>query len=345
MAIDPVSVNKILVVATKFLGDLIISSPGLKALRKKYPTAKIVVLVRKEYENVLKYNPDIDQIISFDFGIRKKKIFERISEEMSFWIKIRKEKFDMVISLQPGDRIAFLSRISGAKYRVAPRKQSFNYLFNLLVDVEEDSISYLEYYNKIISAVTGEPITSKPEFFVTEENEKYIKEYLHCNNYKIDETLIAVHPGASEPTKIWKAENFAKLINNILQKHNVNVVIIQGPKEEKIVENVFQKVKNGRVITFKSEDINLTAALLKKCKLLVANDTGTRHLAVALKIPVIVLMPDDNQKCWNFYDDSDRHYVIQGKRVTSKTNSLDESFLDGIYVETVFKKIKEVLSK
>jgi ADP-heptose:LPS heptosyltransferase len=79
--------------------------------------------------------------------------------------------------------------------------------------------------------------------------------------------------------------------------------------------------------------------------LLVANDTGTRHLAVALKIPVIVLMPDDNQKCWNFYDDSDRHYVIQGKRVTSKTNSLDESFLDGIYVETVFKKIKEVLSK
>jgi ADP-heptose:LPS heptosyltransferase len=339
MPVDPASVNKILVVATKFFGDLIISSPGLKALRQKFPAAKITVLVRKEYGAVLRNNPDINGILSFDFGIRKKNFFIRIAEEMLFWKMIRKERFDMLISLQPGDRIAFLSRISGAKYRVAPRKQSFNYLFNILVDVEEDSISYLEYYNKIISAVTGAPVTGKPEFFLSAENEAWANEFLRSNNFDINNTMIAVHPGASEPTKIWKAENYAALVNNMLKMSRTNVLLVQGPNEEKIVEKVLKDINCTGVIVLKSNDVNITAALLKKCILLVSNDTGTRHLATALNVPVIVLMPDDNSKCWDFYNGSDRHYIIKGKRVIAAENS----YLNGISFDAVLKKVKEVL--
>ena len=335
--------KKILVIATKFLGDLIISTPCLESLRKKFPSAEIVLLVRSEYENVLKYNPDVDRIISFDFGIRNKNLAGRIAEELSFWKKIINERFDTIISLQPGDRIAFLAWISGAKNRIAPRKQGFMFLFNILVDVEEDSISYLDYYNQIVSAYTGEPVKGKPKFFVPEENNNWAKEFYNSNGFSENEIIIAVHPGASEPTKIWPTKNYIELINELLKNDEIKILLIEGPKEEKIVEEISKELNSKNVAVYKSDDINKTAALLKQCKLLVANDTGTRHLSVALEIPVIALMPIDNKKCWGFYDDSDKHYAIWGERYFPASGLKDDSFLNSIPVDAVLKKVKEIL--
>lgn len=332
---------KILVINTKFLGDLIVSTPGLKQLRNKYPQAEIALLVRSEYENVLKNNPNINRIISFDFSIRNKKPLERISAELSFWKKIRKEKFNVVISLQPGDRIAFLAFVSGAKIRIAPRKQSFWFLFNNHVEVYEDIISYLDYYGKIISAFINEPVNGKPEFFVSKQNELWAEEFLRTNNLKNDDQLIIIHPGASEPTKIWQSKNYAELIGKISNGKNFKILIIAGPKEEKISEEILEKVKSKNVLFYNSKDVSLTAALINKAKLFISNDTGTRHLAVALKIPVIALMPDDNQECWNFYDESDKHFVITGKRFFPEG---EQPYLGGISVTEVYSKMKNILN-
>jgi len=340
MIINYSSVKKILVVATKFLGDLIVSTPGLKALRQKFPNAEIVLLVRSEYENVLRNNSNIDRIISFDFNIRNEQVLHRVKKELSFWKKIRKEKFDTVISFQPGDRIAFLSLISGARYRIAPRKQSFRYLFNIKIDVDEDTISYLDYYNKIISGFINEPINLKREFFISKENETWAEEFLRSHNFANDDTLVCIHPGASEPTKIWPAENYAQLIGKILSINKMNILLIEGPKEEKIVADILMGMKSKNVFVYKSDDINLTAALISKSKLFISNDTGTRHLSVALKTPVIALMPEDNQNCWNFYGESDNHYTLSGKRFFPVEGT---PYLGSISVDDVFTKLKSVL--
>jgi len=332
---------KILVIATKFFGDLIVSTPGLKYLRQKYPHAEIVLLVRSEYENVLRNNPNINRIISFDFSIRNKKLFERISAELSFWKRIRNEKFDVVISLQPGDRIAFLAFISGAKIRIAPRKQSFWFLFNKRVEVYEDTISYLDYYNKLISAFTNEPVDYKTECFISEGNEQWAEVFLRKNNLESDDTLVVIHPGASEPTKIWQSKNYAELIDEILSINKTKVLLIAGPKEENVVEDISGRVKSKNVFFYNSQDINLTAALIKRGRLFISNDTGTRHLAVSLNIPVIALMPDDNQNCWNFYDESDNHFVITGKRFFPEG---EQPYLGNISVEDVFIKLKNILN-
>jgi heptosyltransferase-2 len=336
---DNTSIKKILIVATKFLGDLIITTPGLKALRQKFPQAEIVVLVRSEYEDVLRNNPDATRIVSFDFGIRKQKFFERLKYELSFWKKIRNEKFDVVISLQPGDRIAFLAWISGAKIRVAPRKQAFWFLFNRQVNVYEDTISYLDYYNKIISVLTNEPVNFKTEFYISDECNNWADESLKSNNVSPNNKLIGIHPGASEPTKIWPRENYSELILKILDEKKTKVMLIAGPNEEDIVKSIAEKVNNENLITYFSNDVNFTAALIKKCKLFISNDTGTRHLSVAVKTPVIALMPEDNQQCWNFYDESDNHFVITGKRCFPER---EQPYLGEISVEDVFHKINEI---
>jgi heptosyltransferase-2 len=333
---------KILVINTKFLGDLIVSTPGLKALREKNPASEIVLLARKGYEDTLRNNPNISRIISFDFGIKKKNFFSRISSEIIFIRQIRKEKFDVIISLHPGDRIAFLTWFSGAKIRIAPRKQPFNFLFNVPVDVEEDSISYLDYYNKLISAFVKESINGKTEFFVNGPDTIWAEEFLSKNNIGKNDLVIGIHPGASEPTKIWPSEKFAELIQKLISIGKTKIILIAGPNEEKIVDYIFNCVNNENLFVYKSNDVNLTAALIKRCKLFISNDTGTRHLSVALKTPVIALMPDDNLKYWNFYDDTDNHFVITGKRFFPENGT---PFLDSIAVDKVFNKVKEVLKK
>jgi len=130
------------------------------------------------------------------------------------------------------------------------------------------------------------------------------------------------------------------LIQKLISAGRSKIILIAGPNEDKIVGSIFDNVNNQNLFVYKSGDINLTAALIKKCRLFISNDTGTRHLSVALKIPVIALMPEDNQKCWNFYDESDYHFVLIGKRFFPK----DESpYLDLIPVEKVIDKVNELL--
>ncbi|MDH7605166.1 MAG: glycosyltransferase family 9 protein [Melioribacter sp.] len=328
---------KILVINIKYLGDLIISTPALRALRNSYLNAEIIVMVRNGFEDVLKYNPYINGIITFNPQIKGKKSIKKLIEGIKFFFKIRKEKFDVVIALHPGDRIAFLSWLSQAKIRIAPRKQNFSFLLNKKVDVLEDSISYIDYYNKIIESFNVKVDSKTTEFFISEKEIKWAEEFF-INNCLNDKEVLCIHPGASEPSKVWKKENFIKLINLLKQKSSLKILLISGPADILVCNAILSDTQD--IIFYYSESILNTAALLKKSSLLLTHDTGTRHLAIALKVPVLALMPDDNSKCWDFYSEEERHYSLIGKRIKND----NESFLSNIQVEQVYDKIGEILN-
>lgn len=335
---------KILVINIKYLGDLIVSTPGLRALRLAEPDAEIVFLLRKGFEEVLANNPNIDRIIAFDPGMKGNSSLKKYNDGIKFINKIRDEKFNVVIALHPGDRTAFWSWFSSAELTIAPRKQSFGFLFNRPVDVEEDSISYLEYYNKIFEAYIGKTFQNKTEFFITKSEQKWADDFLADQLIVPADILIGIHPGASEPTKIWKSENFVKLIQRLHRKENVKVLLIEGPQDKMVCDEISDRLESDTFVRFKSTGINKTAALLKNCKLFITHDTGTRHLSMAIETPVLALLPDDNLKFWNFYNGSSNHHSLIGKRYIANQNSKEVSHLDGISVDSVFAKIGEVLN-
>ena len=334
---------KILVINIKFLGDLIVSTPGLRALRKAKPQDEIVFLLRKGFVDVLADNPNIDRIITFDPGMKGNSGLQKFNQGIEFIKKIRDEKFDVVIALHPGDRIAFWSWFSGAKLSIAPRKQSFGFLFNKPVYVEEDSISYLEYYNKIFESYIGKIDSTKTEFFIPEKDETWADNFLADSNVKTDNILIGIHPGASEPTKIWQSKNFVELINRLRENENIKVLLIEGPQDKNVFEEIKDKLDNQDFILFQSTCITKTAALIRKCNLFITHDTGTRHLSVAVETPVLALLPEDNLKYWNFYNQNDLHYYLIGKRYIPDQNSGGNAFLDGITVDEVYGKACEIL--
>ncbi|MEG8947190.1 glycosyltransferase family 9 protein [Rosettibacter firmus] len=329
---------KILVVNIKYFGDLIISTPAIRSLHKKYPDSEIVVLVRKGFEDVFKNNPYVNSILTFDPEIKGNRSLRSLVEGIKLISKIRKENFDVFIALHPGDRVALLAWLSKAKIRIGPHKQTFSFLFNKKVDVYEDTISYIEYYNKIVSEFNVEIESNETEFFISENEINWANNFLSENNL-LNDKFICIHPGASEPSKIWKTENFIELINLLINKSKLKILVLSGPNDKKIVDSINAKLINNSVKYFYSDSILKTAALIKKSLLLVTHDTGTRHLAVALKIPVLALLPEDNSLCWNFYSEDDGHFSLFGKRIKNE----NEAYLNYINVNDVYKKIGEIL--
>ncbi len=334
---------KILVVNIKYLGDLVISTPGIRSLSKTYPDSEIVLLIRKGFEPIFKNNPYVHKIISFDPELKGNSSIRKFLSGINFVTKIRKGKFDVVIVLHPGDRTAFWAWFSGANIRIAPAKQSFSFLFNKLVDVEENSISYLEYYNKIISSFGVTIDSLKTEIYLSEKDVIQSEDYLTTNKITQKNILIGIHPGASEPSKIWKVANYVQLINKFLALPEIRIIVFEGPQDKDVCAEIKNNFEDESKINFVKTDVLNATALIKKCKLFISNDTGTRHLAVAVQTPVLALIPEDYEKFWNFYTSVNNHFTIFGKRNFTNSGANVKPFLDGINVEEVFNKACEVL--
>lgn len=334
------SPQKILVINTKYLGDLIVSTPALRALRKSFPAALITLLVRSEYKDVLAGNPNIDEIIAFDFSIKTIKGWGRLKAEYAFVKLLRREKFDTVISLQSGDRYAQWAFLSGAGRRVAPEKQNLSFLLTDKVKVYEDTISYLDYYLKLVLASGALENGRKTEFILDENNRGWLSGFLDNHGIKNEDTVVAIHPGASEPTKIWPLENFINLIDRLLENPGMKIILLLGPAELKLA-GCFGNGKKGKIITADTSDsIQKLALLIARSDLFISNDSGARHIAAALDIPSITLFPEDKTSAWKFYEDLGSQHFIKGKR---NSGEHEKSFLGSIDPATVYSKAIEIL--
>lgn len=334
---------KILVINIKYLGDLVVSSPAIRSLRKAYPKAEIIMLLRKGFELVFSHNPNVDRIISFDPQLKGNSSFKKIIDGLKFIKKLRSEKFDTVIVLHPGDRTAFWAWFTAAKIRIAPLKQSFSFLFNKKVPVEENSISYIEYYNKIISEYNVTIDSDNTEIYFSKSDEKWASDFVNINSIGKEHVLIGIHPGASEPSKIWKVENFVQLIERLLIRPEIRIIVFEGPQEKEICGELKNKFRDQSIIYFVNTDILKVAALISRCRLFISHDTGTRHIAVAVNTTVLALIPEDFEKCWNFYSENNNHFTIFGKRNLLQSDLNVKPFLDSISVEDVYKKTGELL--
>lgn len=332
--------KNILIINLKYLGDLIVSTAAIRAIRRNFPESVITLLVRSEYKDVLCGNNNLDKIITYDLSTKKLKGLERLNAEFKFLKYLRRNKYDAVVSLQAGDRYVFWSFFSGAGIRVAPIENNFGFLLTTKTKVFEEKISYLDYYLKIAESFGAEIVTKELDFTPDESLENWAEGFLRTKEITEQDKIVGIHPGASEPTKMWPTENYLKLIDLISADANIKVILFLGPMEKK--NRIYDDVLKSKVVVADtSGNIQHLAWLLSKCSLLICNDSGARHLSAALKTPTITLSPDDKIIPWKFYTEEEKQFFILGKR---NTDNPGNPFLDSITVEDVFQKVKEILS-
>lgn len=264
----PNSLNKILIVRLSSFGDVILTTPLIKALKEKYKNAYIDFVVREQYCDLLKLNPAINQIYFYE---NDKK------ENASLREKIIHNKYDLVIDLQNNLRSRLLLLWLWSPI-VRFNKHSIKK--NLLVKFKINLLKALPPVpERYIKTVPGLAANNNGLEFYTDKN--------HNPLLTKEKILIGLCPGSRHFTKMWMKEYFISL-GDILNKNGFTVVLFGGKGDEIICSEISVKIKES-INLCNDNDALQTAADMKMCKGIVCNDSGLMHLASAIKIPVVVI--------------------------------------------------------
>ena len=287
--IDPKEIGKLLIIRPRFIGDVLLSTPLVRALKTGFPRVKISYLAEKASLEVLKNNPYVDELITLQRGT--------LADDLLMIKNVRKRKFDAVIDAFGNPRSALLAFLSGAKYRVGWEHRGRKYAYTHLVKGNgRKAVDAIDVYNEA-AGVFGIKNPGKETVLRLSGSEKrYAKEYFHGHGIGAGETVIGLHPGASWPAKIWPAEKFARLADKI-DAGGSRVIIFAGPKDRIAGAKVMMLMKKK---AFFADNLPLRdfSAVVSLLDGFISNDNGAMHIAAALKIPLVGIFGPGDPSVW-----------------------------------------------
>ena len=275
---------RILLTRTDRIGDVVLSTPAIKAVRDKYLDAHIAFMVRPYAKDIVDGNPNLDEVIIYDKYGKHKSLLRTII----FAFKLRKKKFDLALMLHPTNRVHLIAYLAGIPQRIGyDRKLSCLLTKRIPHTKQEGKKHELEYTLDILRSI-GIVAKDKELFVPVHENDiEKIEKLLSEHHVDKNAALIAINPGASCPSKRWKEENFASLSDSLAGKYKAEILIVSDQASMESAKKVASFMKCEPINLAGRTTIGELAALLSKCKLFISNDSGPVHIACAVETPVV----------------------------------------------------------
>jgi len=269
--------RRILVVRTDRLGDVLLSTPVIKNLRKNMPSAYIAMMVNSSVKEVVQGNPYLDEVIPFD----KRGEHKGLINSIRFVNSLKKKNFDLVLILHPTNRVHLILFFARIRKRFGYDRKLGFLNTNILKHAKQFGRKHeIDYTLDFLRELGFSDFDTSLFMPVYKEAESWADEFLKKLNLRSNQPIIAIHPQASCLSKMWPSDYFAKLIEDIKEIYNPK--IIQIGKERN-----YEKIHKDVVNLSGKTNISQLASIIKRSSLLISNDSGPVHLAVALGIPVI----------------------------------------------------------
>ena len=292
------------------IGDLLLVTPVLRTLRTNYPQAHIALLADGMLADLVKYNQNIDELIAID----KKGYHNKISTYFSFAQEIRKQKFDIVINLHANERASFIAAYSGAKKIVGYSTFGLGIFFDKVLENRKAIKHQVHSHFDVLRETLG--ITEMDdrgiEMWLDEEAEERAESIWSEAFGGKSQKVIGLNIGASWPTKRWRKEYYAEVADRLLDM-GYGVAYYGGPMDVAIVSETIDLMRNKEHLLLRTFTGKMTlselAARLKKCSVLVTNDTGPMHVAVAMNVPLVSMFGPSPVP--GFYPYNDKSVVIK----------------------------------
>jgi predicted lipopolysaccharide heptosyltransferase III len=281
----------ILAIKLRYLGDVLLATPTLHALKTAYPHARLSVLVNRGTEDILRANPDVDEIILLDRG--------SIFQQSRFVWEIRRRGFDTVVDLTDGDRAAFLSWASGAAVRIGYNAELrwTGRCYTTVVRGEAGS----HRIERDLAALAPLGVAARdrvPRLWLTPDDDAKAERLVGELGISRDRPWVVIQPGARYWFKAWPVERFAELADRLIDRFGCQVLVGGSPEERALIQSVIAQAKSRLLGIAGRSDVRTLAAVLKGSALFVGNDTGAMHIAAAMATPVVALFGPSNPTEW-----------------------------------------------
>jgi len=279
------TVKRILVVQTAFIGDVILTLPLVQVLKDFMPAADIDLVVVPRAMDVCRNHPAIHELVSYD-----KRGAERGWKGLRSKSKdLRHTRYDLAFVPHRSLRSALLVFAARIPLRVGFRKSAGKWLFTRRIPYNSDEHEIKRNLSLLEGIGMHDLGTVLPTVYPGEAEQREVDELLSSKELAGARTLVAIAPGTIWNTKRWLKERFAGLARSLAEK-NIGVILIGGPEDATLGDEVKEQASHPLVHNLAGKLSLLgSAECIRRCKVLVSNDSAPMHLAVAVRTPVVAI--------------------------------------------------------
>lgn len=279
-------IKRILLMTTTAIGDTLFSTPAIRAVKETYPGKEVHVLCHVRNRLLLKENPYINRLL-FYRG-KRRGILDLIRE-------LKGQHYDAVVILHSNDPEAGpLAWVTGAPYIIGPGTSRFAYLFSNRVVCRDDNRHAIERRLDLVRVIGADTENKAMDLFLPPLWEERARQILEKKWKADNRPLIGLHPTGSGAYKWWPREHFSALIQALSRQYHARFVLFSSRQEAQVARSIVKNLERDVLLTQGEYDLQEVAALMKRCALFVANDSGPLHMALALGIPTLALIGADS---------------------------------------------------
>jgi len=306
---DPAAVRRILVVSSTAIGDTLFATPAWRALRVRYPHARIVGHIRESVQPLFSDNPHLDAIIPYAGGYHR--FFRTVRA-------LRQERFDLALIFHGmGPQAIPMAVLSGTPFVIRiPNTSEYGYLLSNADNIPENLPLPGEHAIRLRLRIAGLADAASEDVRlvlpIPPEDRRAAQQVLASAGVDSGSPLIGIEPGAAAEFKRWPAERFVSVGQELLAgRPRWRVVVLGSAREQRLAARVAGGIGPAAVSLAGRLDLRTLRGVIASLRLLLTNDTGPLHMAIALGIPTVSLFGATNSRGTGPLQDMERHVVLQ----------------------------------
>ena len=350
MKVDTAKIKKALIIRHRAIGDIILVTPFIRALKKALPDAQVDMVIEPMGIDVLEGNPYLHRALILEKNrLKKAPLSVKMKETFRFYKGLMDAKYDVVFYLWGNLRTALMCFLTGAKYRVGFNFRGRKYFYNTVVFPDVPPKYNVFYHMDLLKAIGIKDDGEKTDFYVPEKDVKFAGDFYSGIGRKPGDKVIGLNGAGSWITKRWPEYRFAELADAIVRAFkNVKIVIVWGPGEKAMADKIYELMTADKKDVFLAPETTLKqlGALQLQMDAFVSNDGAPNHIAVALDVPSVTVFGPTNYKSW-VPASNKRHLEVHSALKCAPCDNMEcgsgIECMNGIDSKTVFDKMMELL--
>jgi lipopolysaccharide heptosyltransferase I len=286
---------RILIVKLGSIGDIVHTLPSLAAIRRALPETEISWVVEHRAAEILRSNPALDRLIEIDTKALRRGLMsgETLRAPRQQLRLLRASAFDLALDFQGLIKSAMVARLSRARRTVgfareALREPASRFLLQETIPTPE-RLHVMRKNLGLVEAALGISVPANAEDFEFPMAIESAHDAEAAEAIGIDRRFAILNPGGGWPTKLWSAEKFGLLADELWNRFGLHSLITSGPGEEGLAQRALSSSKSGKAKPV-STSLKGFCALAKRADVYVGGETGPTHLAIAMRTPVVGLL-------------------------------------------------------
>lgn len=285
--------SKILIRSANWIGDAIMSTPTIRAIRRNFPGSHISILAKPWVAPLYKNNPDIDEILIYDAEKKHKGVIGKfhLARDLNPYC------FDLAILLQNAFEAALITFLAKIPNRLGYNTDARTLLLThpIRLDPARKKMHQIDYYLGIMEGAGLQTFGREQTLILSEDEKQSAEAILRNYGFAANDTIIGINPGAAYGTaKRWFPERYAELCQRLMNQFNCKFIILGSRQDRDVADFIDRKIGRNTANLCGQTSLRDAFALIGKCRLFITNDSGLMHAAAALNVPQIAIFGSTN---------------------------------------------------